>query len=366
MNRLETYINPKELGFFPKDFRLEQQIANFFDISAERRFLENLKQKGVEFAQIAFYSREQVLKFLLEFAAGVKKTQIVYELNNQDKVVYPEIGLVMEDMLSKSAQSNLAGSRELSELLGWQRMQDLFAKNQADQVLQLSPPDPDNLHHGDYGFLFWFERKDKQVINHILRYDEHRQTLDQSQLLANQLKINYHSSGGVANSLIAGPQDFQLDSHTTEDLLKQLGFSVDNRGALLEQALLKDKAFVFWLARYQQLLSSDNFSQTRILEILSQLYQITQVKAELIGLAGRQSQTMPMPLIYMGGSCPIIQAGFSMYGYADYLYSEPFTCPSCGYVSWSPVGNQCPSCKMTKEKWAKLQKKKNSDYDICD
>ena len=118
MNRLETYINPKELGFFPKDFRLEQQIANFFDISAERRFLENLKQKGVEFAQIAFYSREQVLKFLLEFAAGVKKTQIVYELNNQDKVVYPEIGLVMEDMLSQSAQSNLAGSRELSELLG--------------------------------------------------------------------------------------------------------------------------------------------------------------------------------------------------------------------------------------------------------
>ena len=32
--------------------------------------------------------------------------------------------------------------------------------------------------------------------------------------------------------------------------------------------------------------------------------------------------------------------------------SEGFICPKCGHHEDGPIGNQCPSCKITKEQWA--------------
>jgi len=369
MTKIETSPN-----FYPKDFFLEAQISQFFDLRAERRFLDKLKREQVEERQIAFYSREQVMKFLFEFAAGVKKTHITYELDNQGRIVYPGIGLEMENMLYEAAAKqgiNGDNRRELAELGGWQKMQQLFGHKGANHVLQLSPPDNTNLQHGNYGFLFWFQRQGNRVINHILRYDEDYKRLTQSRYLASVLEIPISSQKNVANQCLLDPKGFQTNTLAMHDLLQALGFSLDNRSSLLEQALFSDKAFLTLLAQYQQILdepSRSAFKEDQVLAILSQLYQLTQVKATQIGLLNARPQEMHLPLIFQGGSCPVIGSnGFGFYDFSAYLWGEPFKCPNCGYVSYVPVGNQCKNCKITKAEWKKKQEEEKGDsFNVCD
>jgi hypothetical protein len=311
---------------------------------------------------------------LLEFAAGVKKTQVIYELDNNGQVIYPDIDLNMEEMLYEAAQIQVLNGdnqRELAELEGWQKMQQLFNQENAVNVFQLSPPCITNPNHGNYGFLFWFERQGKKVVNHILRYDDNRLTLKGSFDIAKSLGMNMDTNQSLDNLLLRNPKNFQADSVTIKTLLNGLGFSFDNRGSLLEKALFRDNVFVKLLKNYEAYVNMSTFASyenAKALEILSQLYQHTQIKAAQIGLLDRRSDMMYLPLIFQGGSCPTIgNNGFGFYDFSAYLYGEPFTCPNCGYVSYTPVGDQCPKCRITKEEWKKKQKQgKENSFDICD
>lgn len=368
MSNIET-----NLSFYPRDIFLEAQISHYFDLQAEHKFLHELRQKQTDEHQVQFYSREQVLKFLLEFAAGVKKTQIIYDLGPNGSLVYPGVNLNMEKMLYEAVQKqelNGEAERELAELEGWQKMQQLFQQEDVNHVLQLSPPDNTNLHHGDYGFLFWFQRQDNRVVNHILRYEENYQRLDKSRHLASNLEIPLSNQTNLANSCLAEPKGFVTESATVQTLLEALGFAFDQRASLLEQALLTDKIFLNLLARYQQMLDRPHLTrlqQEAVLGILSQLYQLTQNRATQIGLLNSRPQEMFLPLIFQGGSCPVIGGGFGFYDFSSYLLGEPFTCPNCGYISYVPVGNKCPHCKITKEEWKKKQEKETGDsFNLCD
>ena len=340
------------------DRELSGQISKFYSLPAERAFIDVLRQKNVDERQINLYSREQVLKFLLEFAAGVKKTHITYELNDRQQLIYPNIGLVMEEMMQQAVINSGGGRRERAELIGWQKTQALLAEGQVNQVLQLSPPDPNNPNHGDYGFLFWFEKHSfgNEVTSHILRYYENELS---SAAFGKALGLSGDPLN-LANSLLAQPRGINAESDEIRQQLANLNLSFDNRGSLLEQALLKDSLFLMAWQQYQQALLRPNFDQNRSQAALVKMYRLAQNKAATIGLLDRR---MLPSMMFMAGSCPIIQAGLSVYNYADYLYYEPFTCPSCGHVSWSPVGNQCPSCKITKEEWAEMQK---DNYEGCE
>jgi hypothetical protein len=79
------------LNFYPKDPKLEKKIRVFFDIAKEQQSSECLRSEGINERQIAFYRREQVLKLLLEFAAGVKKTHVINELDNNGQFIYQDI-----------------------------------------------------------------------------------------------------------------------------------------------------------------------------------------------------------------------------------------------------------------------------------
>lgn len=369
-------MNNKEinLNFYPRDPELEEQIKGFFNISKEQQFSERLRGQGINERQIAFYRREQVLKFLLEFAAGVKKTQVIYELDDNGQVIYPDIDLNMEEMLYEAAQTQAYygdNQRELAELEGWQKMQQLFHQEEAASVLQLSPPCITNSNHGNYGFLFWFARQGKRVVNHILRYDEDRSTLKGSFDIAKSLGMNATTNQSLDNSLLKNPKSFQADTKTIKTLLGSLGLFFDNRGSLLEQALLTDRDFVLLLRQYEAQVNMPIFSfyqKAKALEIMSQLYQLTQDKATQIGLLDKRPQEQLIPLIYFGGSCPTIgRNGFGFYDYAAYLFGEPFTCPNCGYVSYVPVGDKCPDCKITKQEWKKKKEAETGDsFNVCD
>ena len=60
------------------------------------------------------------------------------------------------------------------------------------------------------------------------------------------------------------------------------------------------------------------------------------------------------------GSCPIdndsgniFERQLSFLNKALFGGKEWFKCPVCDYQAKGPVGNQCPSCHITKEKYAK-------------
>lgn len=330
---------------------LSKQIEKYFNVVSERQFVENLRRENIDENQIRLYVKEQVLKFLLEYAAGVKKTHITYELDDQGNVIYPGIGpaMKMEEMLKQAVVKSSGGLREREELLGWQKMQALFSKSGANQVLQLSPPDRSNISHGNYGFLFWFEKTGpKQIVNHILRYEENINSLTESKQLSQALQ-------GVG---LTEPQGYTAEGEAVKQHLKELGLSFDNRSYLFEQALLKDPEFLYLFAKYETDLLKRNFFQRDCEQMLSSLYNFAADKAASLGLLERPAVRMARPLIFAGGSCPVIDFGNSLYNYASYLYGEPFTCPNCGYVSYTPVGNRCPNCRITKQEWRKKQKQK--------
>ncbi len=360
MVNIETKLN-----FYPRNQFLEEQITRYFDLNAEKLFLENLKKSGVDRSQIRFYSQEQLLKFLLEFATGVKKTEITYQINSEGQVVYPRVGLIMEEVLWEAAQSqSFQGNnhRELAEFQGWQKMQQLFRQKDVKSVLQLSPPDRTNSQHGDYGFLFWFQREGDRVVNHLLRYQENNKQLTQSRFLADRLGISISGSDNLANSYLLNPVGVIAEAINVEIGIKNLGLTIDRSGDLLEQALLADKSFLVLLFRYEQLLSStdwNGFVRSQASQTLSQLYQIVQERALQIGLLDKPYRQKFLPLIYLGGSCPIIGAGVSYRDFAGYLSGEPFECPNCHCKSYTPVGNQCPNCRITKQEWKrKLEQQK--------
>ena len=65
----------------------------------------------------------------------------------------------------------------------------------------------------------------------------------------------------------------------------------------------------------------------------------------------------------VAGSCPIKTNGLTSFGYEALnktLNQEWFRCPECDFQADGPVGNSCPGCGLTKEKYAENAEK------VCD
>lgn len=61
------------------------------------------------------------------------------------------------------------------------------------------------------------------------------------------------------------------------------------------------------------------------------------------------------------GGCGLIQNAAT---FTSVKEIEPFTCPSCGFATFDRVGNKCPACGLTKEKYIKIAKQKGEL--VCD
>lgn len=353
------YPNPKLKEITPE---LIEVIAKYNSVSAERDFILGLKQKGIEQNQIQMYVQENLLKFLLEFAVGIKKTHISYKLDSNNKLIYPGTNLQMEELMHEAVYKSDFGVREQSELEGWQKIQTMLSSGKFNQVLQLSAPDPNNDQYGDYGFLFWFTKNaDNTITNHILKYDESARSLKKTRDLALNLRLGSTllAEEAQVNTLLASPKGINADFPEIQQQLLSLGFSFNNDAELFEQALFKDLRFRQVYQIYLANLQGRYFNEKQAKYALAEMYSLAQDKAGMLGLLDR---LISIPLIYRGGSCPVINYGMSSYNNARYLYNfEPFTCPKCSYISYRPVGDSCPNCKITKKEWEKI-----TEDEICD
>ncbi len=342
----------------PKSVILE--ISRFYDIAAEEQFVHSLLNLGVSRQQVEAYLRENVGKFLLEFAAGVRKTSITYHLGKDGRLYYSDFTHPIADSFERAATLAGEGSREHAEFLGWLAVERAFQAG-AEHVLQLSPPDRQNPQHGNYGFVFWFERQGESIVNHILRYDEDKNSLTASHQIATKLATRAPKGVFSARDCLLNPLVVWDDRRVLLEKLASLGFDIDTVGAQeLEKAIWSDQMAKAWLLGYiNGVLDGEN--QQILYGYLGELYNLAVKRAEALGFLERLPRAVPP--IFFGGSCPVVgKMGMSVYSLADWLLREPFECPNCGYISFMPVGDTCPSCRITKDEWAEKAK----DTEICD
>ncbi len=343
--------------YTPTDLR--QRIAHFYDVPAERTLVRGLIRDGAPREYVNAYIEGNVLKFAMEFGAGVRKTSITYRIGDANRIYYPGFQRPAEAMFSASAARAGGGSREMAELSGWQRVEELLTQGGYGNVIQLSPPSADHRDHGDYGFLFWFERQGDEVVNHIFRYDEPKKGgLPASRLLAGAFGLSDDMAD--EKDFLRLPIPLIAGKGAIIDRLKAMGLETSQLAAEeLEKRLRTDPIVRNALWQYKHALlqaTPESFTNRggwhgSPEELLSIIYERSYQLASAQGFLDRRYQA-PLPPVFAGGSCPVTQSGMSNYSYADWLLRKPFECPKCGYISYVPVGNRCPGCKITKEQWA--------------
>jgi hypothetical protein len=238
----------------------------------------------------------------------------------------------------------------------------------AENVIQFSPPSVTHADHGDYGFVFWFQQLGRgRIKTHILKYDE----LKGSGLKASSSMFNeLFGKQGLKNErdYLKSPIAFNGSSEELVDLLKQQGLTTsDHQADRFEIALYEDKIFLKLLQAYKRGI----FNGGHVFDLRNTLLAAFERAVELASMHGlgvnKIDDFMTSTFIQgMQGSCPIPGGGMANYGFGESLYYQPFECPKCHNVSYSPVGNKCPHCGITKEQWAKKLKEEENDKEICD
>ena len=176
MYLLETAV-PKSTQFktvqeSPFEENGAKSIFNYYSVKNEVEFLKQQINQGVEIEKLQKYTTNNIDLFLEEFVAKEKTKKINYSLKNgrfyYDGVVEP-IGV----NYTKEADRKGEGTREKAEALGFGKIEQALAKNEANIAYWLSPPSFEVTGFGDYGFLFVFVRdtNSDQVQEYIVRYE---------------------------------------------------------------------------------------------------------------------------------------------------------------------------------------------------
>jgi hypothetical protein len=345
-------------------YRLEQ-INTFYNPRADSRTAKKLEQQGATRPEISDYLEAQIVNFVLEFAAGVRSKSIFYQLGADNHLYYPGIpGPVGRNMYENAVDPLNPKSRENAELLGWEQIEHMLSMG-AENVVQFSPPSALHADHGDYGFIFWFQQLGRNKIKtHILKYDELKGSgLQASGRMFNELFGNFGFKD--EKDYLKTPVAFKGEPEELEIALKQQGLTIaEQKTNEYEIALLKDKTF----SRLLQAYKLGIFNGEHIFDLRNTLLAAFERALELASLYGLKARKIDdfMAFTFMQGSCPIPGGGMANYGFGESLYYQPFECPKCHNMSYSPVGNKCPHCGITKEQWAKKLESEGKDTDICD
>ena len=339
-------------------------IFDYYRVANEVEFTKN---STVSEEDAAFYVRENVHRFLGEFAGQVPYTHLAYTLQD-NRLAYRGIDLT-ESYERVSGNSG----REYDEYLGYMQIQNAFAKG-AGAALWISPPQT-----SDYGFVFYFKR-DEHDSNHIneyvLRYEEPVGRLHISQNILDRLGADITMQNGsefLQNPLISTSS--HLDMQDLSTILSAVGIGEDKiHKSQWFEGRIRDE-LGGWIDLYTSAVLSGDISsaETLLLAIYNRAYDMRseierrptfwRPPLEAASIAHYASKKNPVS----SGSCPVTQnnfgdpfsptsitekliAGNSINGIVS--EAQHFTCPNCEHRADGPVGNQCPGCNITREEWA--------------
>jgi len=251
-------------------------IGSYYNLNAERAFLNRQLQQGLGFKQAHEYLLDQQAHFLEEFVGKVPLQEHRYFFDKNEGM--KAIGMVRPaaaeywDLAEKSG----VNSREWADAVGFSLIDKAFLTNTANIAYWISPPSIGLKGFGNYGFLFVFKKeKDDQVQVKIHRYEKENADLDQSNVI-----MQFLSSKHVLNAidqtedplrflqhplLIMGVGGVEISQDITELAnLKQVNFVSDKiavqktdefHKSVIEHPLIKT-----WMSDYVQnmLVASDD------------------------------------------------------------------------------------------------------------
>lgn len=303
---------------------LNPHISRSYSTLYDFRQTQLMRNSSTDEKVIESYLEENVLKFLLEFAGGIKQTRVLYE-NQNGRIFFPGMKQSVESMLERSARIKGENSREQSELLGFQKVQALLNSG-ASEVWQASPPSNNPL-FGDYSFLFQFKKKsENSILMSVNRYAEKKETTLQSRYLFNRLLVN---GGFSVENFLKNPVGFTHISDELRHDLENKGILDASNGDYLETAIVKDVEIKKLLKQYIYVMATREFNQKIAKQILAKLYLRA---CEIVLMQTGRMKTDFIPRIFMGTSCAVSdsnQSNLYLPRYSSFSEVRVTRCPGC-------------------------------------
>ena len=193
-------------------FETGRSIFDYYSIENEVRFVSETARLPEE--DVRFYIRQNVLRFLGEFAGEIPYTRISLMLGPHGLEF---AGIRTSPIYARSAEIAGEESREQNELKGYQKIEKTLLDGE-NGATWISPP-----LYGDYGFVFHFEKDptSQRVDEYIVRYPEQRGSVQTSQELLSSLSPILFYSNEAA--FLRNPLVTTSSSPALEAILVSLG-----------------------------------------------------------------------------------------------------------------------------------------------
>lgn len=383
---LETLIRPQIARSEKLSPNRKESIFHYYSVPNEIRFANDFTERSPhQYHDARFYIRENVYRFLGEFAGNIPYASLSYSVGENDLEF---AGIEMSSSYENTAKMGGMESREQDEWEGYKKIRKAFLSGD-NSIVWISPPKT-----ADYGFVFYFQRNPDdptKIREYILEYDEKKGSVAESQKLLS--RIDNDKSFATDSEFLRNPLSLDLPK-PQQDLaliLRVSGISEEKiKRSLQFEEKVRDELSV-WVEQYVDAVfggrvddakrtltaiynRADDIRKTleeqpRYAESssLADMHTITwdQERVMFDYYASREAKTS-------GGSCPVtknngwtgdpfslfnvmktLREGMSINGLLRNLSESFFECPRCNFHASGPVGNQCPNCGLTKEEHAK-------------
>lgn len=393
-------VDPFDSNRLSEEFSLDN-FRNYYDVSAEINFVQenfaNLEPSQRNLS-VELYLRNQILRFIEEFAFGLERQQIGYFLGNDGKLYAPGVQKPSEESYKKASEvaKSYGFTREQAELEGFLSIQEALSQD-SETVIYFSPPSFGREGFGDYSFVFIFRKNGSIVDVDIIRLEGEDERL--SRVTKGFIEVITRAQqfgvelGEISERInLQRAEDFLrtpiVVKKNSEVLLKNLSFYGGAEYKNIEERLMSDSFFNDFFEGYIKAVQEGD--ENKALLYLKALYVRASEIREVLETKGEEvifynpynpdnselkqqilfyyvSQQVNLPL----GSCPVVvgnnvrifqnllelNGGRIDYGLANLVTSgegemKCVKCPECGHIVDAKVKNGkiiCPECGASKE-----------------
>lgn len=354
---------------------MAQEVISSVDYEYQNRPRELVSSNGfsVEYDPVVTDEelRDDIISYLGEYRFAVEKYDysLVY---SEGSLRDSRRGEPMSVKASRSVKERLMRgekvNREAAEATGLNFLDEqLKNANLGDSVVWASPPGDRDEGYGDYGFFY---------VGQIKRSIENRKQIEMAAYRVEKptlemYKSTFHTLTDIDYEAKI-PEDYlkfpvvvnrQIDEvFIAETLSNNFPFEMNSEkrqifDLAMEIVSPKIDEFILmmrWASveeRRKAFHALENYSLKVKRELEEGRVTIFEVEDSFEQFINSYGFEPPKT----AGSCPIKTNGLSSLGYESLnknLNKEWFTCPDCGYEANGPVGNTCPGCGLTKEKYS--------------
>jgi len=393
-------------------------IFKYYSVKNEIDFVSRQLASGIDPKSIKKYLDNSVHRCLSEFVGKVEIDKIEYEMKD-GKIYFDGVSQPVSQNYKKRGEEKGKQSREFAEAVGFEKIEEKFARDEANIAFWISPPSIGKEGFGDYGFLFVLVKDAKGHIDeYILRYQGENASLEKSwkkyrELIAFFPVIKFDEKpidDPSVNEFLKDPLFAKTEN--PEKFLKDLGYKNLSEYRDFHQKLDREILFRDWLDEYIELIFqatqetgisfkedfidqgeklftaiynlAKDINKDQFINRVNQISKLPDLNYQMAILM-RQNYLQQEAVVIGGGSCPVetttsrsfFQKGWGLIlenkGILDYKSafrlttqeqdsSDSFSCPNCEKPIPRGKGiTTCPHCGMTKEEFARIKQQPKCD-----